>query len=118
MPLCDEAGRCSVFFVETASGYFKKSVTGPALKMMMMFLAGSFVDNTFFKRVYFLEPSFFNQDFQVAIDSGLIEGSDFMTARFKDFMDAERPVYVFENFPDSGPLTCFSLHALFRKISS
>jgi hypothetical protein len=118
VPLGDEAGRRGTLFVENASGYLEKPVAGPALEMMMMFLAGSFIGHTFLEGVDLLEPPCFDQDFEIAIDGGQVEGSDFEASRFQNFMDAERSVDVSENFLDSGSLTRFSFHSVFRKISS
>jgi hypothetical protein len=86
--------------------------------MVMVLLAGSFIGHTLFESVDLLEPPCFNQDFQVAIDSCQIERSDFAAARFENFLDAERPVRVFENFLDSGSLMRLSFHPVSRQISS
>jgi hypothetical protein len=109
--LRDETGRGQTLFIERTSVYFKEPVAGSALEVMVMFLPGPFIENTAFRRKNLLQPSVFDQDLQVSINGGLIQGSDVPPADLQDFVDSKRPVNFPEDFLDCIPLTRFSLHS-------
>jgi hypothetical protein len=106
-----ETGRSQTLFIERTSVYFKEPVAGSALEVMVMFLPGSFVENTAFRRKNLLQPSVFDQDFQISINGCLIQGSDVPSADFQNFVDSKRPVNFPEDFLNCIPLTRFSLHS-------
>ena len=103
---------CGVLFVESTTGYFEKPVALPALEVMVVLFSCPFIERTAPRSVDFLQPTLFNQDFQVAIDRCLIQRLDCPAAGFEDFIDVQRPVYISENLLNRIPLICFSLHPI------
>jgi hypothetical protein len=111
MAFRDESGRGRALFVESAPVNFEKPFTGSAMEMMVMLLAGPFVERTPLRRVDLLQPPLFDQDFQIAVDSCLVQGSDRSAPDLQNFMDTQGPVNLPEDFLDCVSLTCLSLHS-------
>jgi hypothetical protein len=102
--------RSETALIECASGNFEKPVTGPALKMVMVLFAGSFVQGAQFRRVDLLKPTLLNKQFQVPIDGRLIQRPDCLSAGGQNLANLQRPVDFRKDILDCIPLICFPLH--------
>ena len=61
MPFGNKSRRGRAPFIEGAAGYLEKSITGPALKMMVVFLARSLIEGSQLGRVYLLQPAILDE---------------------------------------------------------
>lgn len=104
-------------FIKGAPGYLIKTVAGPALKMVVVFFARSFVERAKFGRIDFYEPSSLDKKFQVAVHRCLVERFHRSPSGFENFIDAQRPVDLPKNLLDGVPLVRFPLHTVSQATS-
>lgn len=89
----DKARGRGVFFVQGASRQVKKMIAGSAVKIMVMILAGSFIQDSQIRVFDDFKPPGCHQQFQISIDGSLIQGTDPLTARLQDFLNPQGPVF-------------------------
>ena len=110
MTLGDKAGRGGFPFVQCASGKIENTVARSAVKMVVVFLFGPFIQSAQIRVVDSLDPAAFEQVFKIAVYGCLVEGLDNAAALFEDFFDLERSVFSQKHFSDRIPLNGFSFH--------
>lgn len=115
MAVGDKARRSELLFIQRTTRKLEQTITGPALKMVVMFFPGSFVERPQSRPVDLLEPPLLHQQFQVAIDGRLIQRFHALPPCLQDFINSQRPVVLPEDLLDGMPLAGFSLvRLLFR----
>ena len=98
MPFHDKAGRRGVCFIEWTPWELEEPVTDPAMEVMVMYLAGSFVQSSQNWIINSPEPTFGQQEFKIPIDGRLIQRFHHFPANFQDFLDSQGPILPPENF--------------------
>ena len=96
--------------IHWASGQLEDPVAAVAVEMMMVSLAGALVKGTHGRVIDLLEPTFIDQQLEVAVDCGLIERFHLGAAKAENLLDSQGPVLVEEDLFDGGSLGCLSLH--------
>ncbi len=104
MTIRDKAGRSRVLLVQRAAGEFEQTAAGPALKVVVMLFPGSLVKRSKGGLVDLSEPSLCHQQFEITIDSRLIEGPYRPAPGIQDFFNAQGPVVLPEDLLDRMPL--------------
>jgi hypothetical protein len=112
-----KARRCSVFFIQGAPRQIKEIIARTAVKIMVMRLAGSFIEDPQLGVFDNAEPSGCNKQLQVSIDGGLIQRFDPFTACLQDFLNPQGPIFPQKNILNGISLGCISYHEL-RSLNS
>jgi hypothetical protein len=94
----------SSLLVEGAAGKFENPVAVVTVKMMVMALAGALVQGPQGRVVDLLEPALVDQQFEVAVDRGLIERFDHGAAMLEDFLNPQGPFLNLEDLLDGCAL--------------
>jgi hypothetical protein len=110
MPFGDKSRRGRASFIESAAGYFEKPIAGPALKMMVVFLARYFIERSKFGCVDLLQPALFDKELQITIYGCLIQRTHRTAPGLENIVDTQWPVRKKKDLLDGLSLTRFPLH--------
>lgn len=102
----------SLFTVQSAAREFEHPVTNAAVKVVVVSLAGSFIQCSQGRMIYLNKQALLDHGLQVPIDGGLIKCPDYLPARIKDLFDTHGPILSFKDYFQGCSLGCFSLHNL------
>lgn len=103
-----KAVRSGSFFFHGTTGQFKGAVTLTAMEVVVMSLAGTFVQGPEGGVGDAPEPAVVNEDFEVAINRGLVEGLDHFTSIGQDLGHSQWSILLQEDLFDGCSLCCFA----------
>ena len=110
MRLGDKARRAGCALLERATRQFENPVADAAMKMVMMGLARAFIQGPQNGMSDDIQPSLAQEQLQVAIDRGKVQGGHAPPPGLKDFLYPQRVVRLFEDFLNRRPLCGIALH--------
>ncbi len=103
------AGRC-LLLVQCTPREFENPVTDAAMKVMMVFLPGPFIESPQGRVVEPHEPTFFQEELHVPIDGGAVQCRNPLTPRLEDLIDSQRLVQLLKYLPNCLFLGRSALH--------
>jgi hypothetical protein len=96
--------------VQGAPGKFKNTVAGMTVEVMMMRFSASFIQHAEAGMADLRKPPVFDQKLEIAINRGLVQGTDNGAPFIKDFFNPQWPVLLQKDLFYGGSLGCYSFH--------
>jgi hypothetical protein len=110
VPLGNKALRNGRLLLQGTARHLEEAITGTAVKKVVMFLLGPFIQRARFRVANDPEPAFFHEQLQIAVNGRLVQGLYGASSKLENFFNPQRSTLLEEDFLDRVSLNGFSPH--------